>query len=821
MATINYTAPDGTKHKIPLPEGGDPTAVVAQFESSLNLPPETPLSEILPEFDDQKPISGSIAEEIKRRGRIEPLIGTNLPTTTQEEIQRGLALGGRTVVGAAPKFAAGVADLGSTILNLLPELISRGDVALGGEPLTARLPTDTTAGLEAFLDQIFPAPKGIAEKAVVEGGQLALTGGAGGAALATRAAGTGLPAASRTSLGSNILDEIGAFFAQSPKLAATGEIGGGLGTVTASELGEKADLGPTAQSIVTLLGGVLGGVAPVAGAAGATRAGRRAVESFLPGTKAGSELRAARAVQEASADPRGDVQRIRERPEDVLPGRATEDPNLQALEARVLKEDPRLGRRVEEGLETAENAALTRLADSFGPGSDKKVFQQEVILQGTPENASIKIGQPDEMLTEARVAFNTAYGEAEGFPVMITRTPTGEGLQRPVSVVETVTRAIQDPEILTTPAIQARVQQRIEGRLNKLVEGGETTTTAQGTEVVVDSKELLSLRSAIRTKQSTLAKAGALNPDAAEEAALLENVNQALTGVLEGQLPPDAVAALRATDARYGQFKIAENAINRSPTGDLTPENLRKALKASPRISPGQFARGETGELGRLAETGRDVAKFLGKPEEIKRIVRNMTPEQKQTVKADLRIAIAGKSTRLVKGETKLDGKKLLDNLNKNRETLLAAGVDETEIKGLQTIAKELRMIQRASGDTVTTLLTDNVSTVMRFIGALAGSESATRARRALGLTTQGPSLIIAGFGSRIMQNRLKNLSVDQADKLMRAAFSGETRTIDGKEVNLLEVLLLKPTAGLKKQADAAQILGAFLIEAAPDAKDE
>ena len=146
MATINYTAPDGTKHKIPLPEGGDPTAVVAQFESSLNLPPETPLSEILPEFDDQKPISGSIAEEIKRRGRIEPLIGTNLPTTTQEEIQRGLALGGRTVVGAAPKFAAGVADLGSTILNLLPELISRGDVALGGEPLTARLPTGGIPG---------------------------------------------------------------------------------------------------------------------------------------------------------------------------------------------------------------------------------------------------------------------------------------------------------------------------------------------------------------------------------------------------------------------------------------------------------------------------------------------------------------------------------------------------------------------------------------------------------------------------------------------------------------------------------------------------
>jgi hypothetical protein len=566
---------------------------------------------------------------------------------------------------------------------------------------------------------------------------------------------------------------------------------------------------------------VAGGVVPVAGAAGATRAGRSVVESLLPGTKVGSELRAARAVQEATGDIPASVKAVRERPEDVLPGRATEDPNLQALEGRVLADDPKLGRRVEEGLEVAENVALKELAETFGPGTDKKAWQQEVILQGTPEEASIKMAQPDEMLTEARNAFGTAYKDAEGFPIMITRTPTGEGLQRPVSVTEQITRAIDDVDILTTPEIQTRVAKRIQGRLTKLEKSGETVTTAQGIETVVQSDDLLSLRSAIRTKQSTLNKAGALNPDAAEEAALLGNVEQVLTRVLEGQLPPDAVASLRATDIRYGQFKVAESAINKSPTGDLTPENLRKALKADKKVSPGQFARGETGELGRLAETGRDVAKFLGKPEEIKRITRNMTPEQKQTVKADLRIAISAKSTRVVKGETRLDGKKLLDNLSKNRTTLLAAGVTESEIKGLETIAKELRMIQRASGATVQTLLTDNVSTIMRFVGALAGSESATRARRALGLTTQGPSLIIAGFGSRIMQNRLKALSVDQADALMRAAFTGETRTIDGKEVNLLEALLLKPTASLKKQADAAQVLGAFLTEAVPDDKGE
>ena len=251
MATINYTAPDGTKHKLPLPEGGDPAAVVAEFESSRGLQTEAPLSEIMPSLVDQPPISGSIDEELARRGIVDPLIGTNIPATVPEDIERGLALGGRTIVGAIPKVAANVADLGSMILNIIPELIGRGDVALGGEPLTARLPTDTTAGLEEFLNQIFPEPKGIAEKVAVEGGQLALAGGAGGAALAGRAGvtGTGLPAASGRSLGANILDEIGAFFAQTPKLAATGEIGGGLGAVTGSELGEKADLGPTQKTI--------------------------------------------------------------------------------------------------------------------------------------------------------------------------------------------------------------------------------------------------------------------------------------------------------------------------------------------------------------------------------------------------------------------------------------------------------------------------------------------------------------------------------------------------------------------------------------------
>jgi hypothetical protein len=53
----------------------------------------------------------------------------------------------------------------------------------------------------------------------------------------------------------------------------------------------------------------------------------------------------------------------------------------------------------------------------------------------------------------------------------------------------------------------------------------------------------------------------------------------------------------------------------------------------------------------------------------------------------------------------------------------------------------------------------------------------------------------------------MKDLSVDKADALLRAALRGDE--------GIFEALMVTPTASLPKQAQAAQTLNAFLLEAA------
>ena len=108
----------------------------------------------------------------------------------------------------------------------------------------------------------------------------------------------------------------------------------------------------------------------------------------------------------------------------------------------------------------------------------------------------------------------------------------------------------------------------------------------------------------------------------------------------------------------------------------------------------------------------------------------------------------------------------------------------------------------------------------MRLLAAVAGSRAGTRILRTFGgATGAGPSLILAGFGSRTLTQTLKRLSVDTADELLRAAFRGET--VPGSDQTLLEVLLVTPTSSTSKQAQAARSLEVFLVESAKQVSGE
>lgn len=832
---ITYTAPDGTVHNIPLPEGADPAQVVDDFENARGF--DAPLSS-LPELDTDADIPTSIEEANRLRGRATPLIGTNVPATTPERVERGLALGARSVAGAIPKAATGVADLGSMILNFIPELISRGDVALGGKPLpeSAFLPTGSTAQLDEFLNEIFPEPQGMAERIAVGTGEVALTGGAGGAALASRIApaariaklpsgatkGSVVPGTETQSLGKRLLDEIGGFFATRPRTAATLEVTGGAGAVTGGELAGKAELSPAGRMLATIAGGVTGGVAPAALSNVASRAGRSLIESVAPATKAGATQRAARRVQEATADPAADVQAIRERPEGVTPARATESARLRTLEENVIRGDPEFEASVAQGLETAEKANLQKLADQFGPTTNKAEWQQEVILRGTPDDATIKIGQPDEMLDSAFKTFDAAYDPAKG-QQMRTQTFGGGSPQSLRSVLDD---AAANPLIIADKKWRQGIERFLRSLLDDTVARGRRTGGPDDDPIhEVLSDDLLDMRSVVRQETRRRRKAGETNARSAAEADMLDEANRGISRVIEAQLVPDAAQALRAVDARYATFKTVEGAVIRSGEKGLTPEALRASVRAS--TDTGRFARGQAGELAVLAETGKDIGTTLapsarkpGNPEVAARIVRTMNDDQLKGAKADLSDAVQRKATRTIDGESRLDGKKMLDEIDRNRDVLKAAKFSDEDIAGMEQIAKELKMIQSRSPNAVEQLLTDNVSTVMRLLAAIGGSRAGTRILRVFGgATGAGPSLILANFGSQQMRNFFRSLSVDTADELLRAAFRGET--VPNSDQTLLEALLTTPTSSTRKQAQAARSLEVFLVESAKQVSGE
>ena len=783
MATIKYTSPDGTVVRIKVPDGVDPAQAVAEFEAAngISQPAEAP---------------SPASPRLGLTGMVE-----RAAPGFFDSAERGAGLAARNTVAAVPKAATGVTDLAASVLNIIPETLARADAALSGREPPAEapgaLPTNNTAFLDELLNEVFPEPDTMLERIGSTGSEIALTGGIAGAGLAPKAASVAKNPAAQ-GITRNLLDDIGEFFAKSPAKATAVETGGGLGAATGSELAQEAELGPAGQVGATFGGGIAGGVTPM-GATNILRKGAAGVVNKLDSAFAG-DLRAARAVQSAAENPEAAAKAALDAPEGVSAARATEDPGLMAMESRVLADNPPLQAKVQKDLDIAEDRTRDELASQFGPKTDKAAWQQEVIVQGAPDSASIKVGPPDEMLDDAARSFGAAYDEAAGYPIRLENVQVAGG---DVPLRELFRAATSNRAIRATPKMRKNMQSFLDGLLDDLSVGRKTEDGV----AEVPSQSLLRARTLIRDELRVASKSNKAKGRA--DAQMLRAANDALTTVLESQLPEKAAAALRATDTRYRQFLTVQDAVVRSGEAGLTPDALRAAVKAA--NTKGDLARGRTGELGRLATTGRDVAKTLGKPDEAARLTRDMTPEQLQQAKADFNAAIAKKATPPSTGA--LNGDKYLKQININESTLKAAGFTDTDLSQMRTVGRQLRMIQARQPAAVKALLEDDVGSVMRLMGAIAGSKFGSRVLGLTGgATGAGPSLIVSQFGSRMMQKRLTELSVDKADEMIRAAATDK---------ELFAALLTKPTDSLKKQADAARTIQAWLTRSAPEDTEE
>jgi hypothetical protein len=197
-----------------------------------------------------------------------------------------------------------------------------------------------------------------------------------------------------------------------------------------------------------------------------------------------------------------------------------------------------------------------------------------------PDRADVRDAYKD-----LKDAYDTAYDQFKGYPLqpMLMRV---QGGNVPLSQAMAVSR-----QAAADPKSRRYVQTFIDNELGR-IKGRQ-----------LDSQDLLEIRSNIRAKIRDLSG----NQNFPDAEGLLKTAEQRATEVLESQLPPDVMKSLREVDSKYGNFKVLENAIDRSKDRPdaFTPAQFSMAVKEST-PSKGQYAAGG-GRMRDIAQESADV----------------------------------------------------------------------------------------------------------------------------------------------------------------------------------------------------------------------
>jgi len=186
---------------------------------------------------------------------------------------------------------------------------------------------------------------------------------------------------------------------------------------------------------------------------------------------------------------------------------------------------------------------------------------------------------------DLKTAYNEAYGQLKGYPLLPVLMRV-QGGNVPLSQAMAVSR-----QAAADPKSRRYVQSFIDNELGR-IKGRQLT-----------SGDLLEIRSNIRAKLRDLSD----NDNFPDAENLLKAAEKKSTEILESQLPPDAMKALREVDAKYGNFKVLEDAIVRSKDRPdaFTPAQFSMAVKESTG-NKGQYAAGG-GRMRDIAAESADV----------------------------------------------------------------------------------------------------------------------------------------------------------------------------------------------------------------------
>ena len=197
-----------------------------------------------------------------------------------------------------------------------------------------------------------------------------------------------------------------------------------------------------------------------------------------------------------------------------------------------------------------------------------------------PDRADVRDAYKD-----LKNAYDTAYDQFKGYPLQPAMMRV-QGGNVPLTQFMAVPR-----QAAADPKSRRYVQTFIDNELGR-IKGRQ-----------LDSEDLLKIRSNIRAKIRDLSG----NQNFPDAEGLLKTAEQRATEVLESQLPPDVMKSLREVDAKYGNFKVLESAIDRSKDRPdaFTPAQFSMAVKEST-PSKGQYAAGG-GRMRDIAQESADV----------------------------------------------------------------------------------------------------------------------------------------------------------------------------------------------------------------------
>lgn len=360
--------------------------------------------------------------------------------------------------------------------------------------------------------------------------------------------------------------------AQAEGAPITQRFPGNVGAFT-GEVATLAPLGMGVAGVATRLGmparGVLAGVTEGA-AQGAAAAGPddRLGGAMLGGVTGGALPTAQRMAQllGRGMEVTPNARRLMRRGVELTPGQMKPEGTWGMME-EVLQAVPVIGPKIREARGRGWTQTQNVIAQEAAPPG--------VVLQPRQD--------PQDMFRDLLKAYDTAYDVGKGYPMLpVIRPATGPDV--PLSQALQVSRTAKGTD---------------EGRKYAASVLNNELSSIRGLGARLTSDDLLAMRSRLRSEVRELRK----RPNAPLGADdILTGAEQKITAALDSQLPPNVVQQVRAIDAKYGNFKVLEDALNRAmdrPEG-FTPAQFSQAVRAGTTSKMGYAAGG-----GRMRDVSR------------------------------------------------------------------------------------------------------------------------------------------------------------------------------------------------------------------------